>query len=146
MPGMYEENVYDLAGFSLGIVENSQLLPRISDVQVGDIIIALPSNGIHSNGFSLVHKVMKFVNASLYDPAPFSASNKSFADELLSPTKIYVPAVLPVLRTGLVKAIAHITGKQSFHTIQKHIYLIVHSLYLQVADLLKILHASSLRI
>jgi phosphoribosylamine--glycine ligase/phosphoribosylglycinamide formyltransferase/phosphoribosylformylglycinamidine cyclo-ligase len=110
MPGMYQKGVYDLAGFSLGIVDYKNILPRKSELLEGDIIIGLPSNGLHSNGFSLVHKLMEMASYTLSDVAPFSCSQKSFGEELLAPTRIYIKEVLPALQTGLVKAVAHITG------------------------------------
>lgn len=78
MPGMYKPGVYDLAGFSLGIVENDFILPKTSLIKSGDIVIALPSSGVHSNGFSLVHKVLEKYGYSISDRAPFSACGKSF--------------------------------------------------------------------
>lgn len=110
MPGMYENNVYDLAGFALGITEYKRILPKRDLINVGDVIIGLPSSGVHSNGFSLIRKLIEFSEHKLEDPAPFSASGKCFGDELLAPTKIYVKEVLPALETGRVKALAHITG------------------------------------
>ncbi|XP_058126402.1 trifunctional purine biosynthetic protein adenosine-3 isoform X1 [Anopheles ziemanni] len=111
MPGMYAPGVYDLAGFSLGIVEQSRMLPKVDTVCPGDVIIGLPSSGVHSNGFSLVHKILEFNGLTLNDVAPFSATGKTFAEELLVPTKIYVRELQPLLaEDGLVKALAHITG------------------------------------
>lgn len=110
MPGMYERDIYDLAGFSLGITEDRNILPKRDQIKVGDVVIGFPSNGIHSNGFSLVRKVMEITGSKIDDIAPFSASGKSFGEELLVPTKIYVKEVLPALETGCVKALAHITG------------------------------------
>lgn len=111
MPGMYAPGVYDLAGFSLGIVEHGKMLPRVESICPGDVIIGLPSSGVHSNGFSLVHKILEFVGLTLHDVAPFSATGKTFAEELLVPTKIYVRELQPLLAEGgLVKALAHITG------------------------------------
>lgn len=110
MPGMYSAGVYDVAGFSLGIVENEAKLPKINEIKCSDVIIGLPSNGLHSNGFSLVHRIMEINGHTLSDTAPFSQCGKSFGEELLAPTKLYVDAVLPLLKAGLVKAIAHITG------------------------------------
>lgn len=110
MPGMYDKNVYDLAGFALGITEYKRILPKRDLINVGDIIIGLPSSGVHSNGFSLIRKLIEFSEQKLEDPAPFSATGKSFGEELLAPTKIYVKEVLPALETGCVKALAHITG------------------------------------
>lgn len=110
MPGMYEPGVYDIAGFALGVVERTHILPRINDIAVGDIIIGLPSNGVHSNGFSLIHKLMKKLGLTLNDKAPFSKEGLTLGEELIKPTRIYVRSVLPALREGRVKAVAHITG------------------------------------
>ena len=110
MPGMYERDVYDLAGFALGIVEYQNILPQKDSIKVGDVVIGFPSSGIHSNGFSLVRKVIELAGYKIEDVAPFSACGKSFGEELLVPTKIYVREVMPALETGLVKGLAHITG------------------------------------
>lgn len=106
--GLYKPNVYDLAGFSLGIAERQRILPKTDDIRPGDVLIGLPSSGVHSNGFSLVHAVMKLAGVSFDDRAPFSGS--SFAEEFLKPTKIYVKALAPLVQRGLIKAMAHITG------------------------------------
>ncbi|KAG7209007.1 hypothetical protein KM043_015174 [Ampulex compressa] len=110
MPDMYADGEYDLAGFAVGAVERTDLLPRTNDIKEGDVIIGLPSSGVHSNGFSLVRKVLKLADKTYTDVAPFSQTGKTIGDELLEPTKIYVKGVLPALRTNLVKAFAHITG------------------------------------
>lgn len=110
MPGMYAPNVYDLAGFSLGIAEYSKILPKKDSIEVGDIIIGFPSNQVHSNGFSLIHKLLELTGYKWNDAAPFSACNKTFGEEFLTPTKIYVQQILPAIQTGQVKALAHITG------------------------------------
>lgn len=110
MPGMYRENVYDLAGFALGIGEFSSILPRKNDIEVGDIIIGFPSNGVHSNGFSLIHKLLTLTGNTMSDKAPFSAERKTFGEEFLKPTKIYVQEILPAVQSGHIKALAHITG------------------------------------
>ncbi|XP_039448693.1 trifunctional purine biosynthetic protein adenosine-3 [Culex pipiens pallens] len=110
MPGMYARGSYDLAGFSLGVVEHDEMLPRTSTVVEGDVVIGLPSSGVHSNGFSLVHKVLEHAGVTYGDAAPFSATGKTFGQELLEPTKIYVKDVLPLLKQNLIKALAHITG------------------------------------
>lgn len=108
MPEMYKEGEYDLAGFAVGAVEKNHLMPRRNDMKSNDIVIGLPSSGIHSNGFSLVRKIMKLADKSYDDQTPFS--NKTFGEEFLTPTKIYSKGVLPALRTNLVKGFAHITG------------------------------------
>lgn len=79
LPGLYQPGDYDLAGFAVGAVEKSAMLPRIKDVMAGDIVLALPSSGIHSNGFSLVRKVMQNVGAKYSDIAPFSQDGKTFS-------------------------------------------------------------------
>ncbi len=108
MPAMYRPGHYDLAGFAVGAVERSALLPR-GDVRAGDVLVALASNGLHSNGFSLVRKVLERAGLSYDDAAPFDPE-RSLGEALLEPTHIYVSALLPVIREGRVKALAHITG------------------------------------
>jgi len=109
MPGLYAAEDYDLAGFALGAVERDQLLPR-SDVVPGDVILGIPSSGVHSNGFSLVRRVIAHAGISLAAPAPFDLAKK-LGDALLEPTKIYVKATLSALKaTQGIKALAHITG------------------------------------
>lgn len=110
MPSMYQEGKYDLAGYCVGVVEHEDILPKINDIHDGDIVIGLPSSGIHSNGFSLVNKIMKESGTSLDEIVPFDDSGRTFAREFLKPTKLYVSEVLPLLRRGHIKALAHITG------------------------------------
>ena len=107
MPGFYEENHFDLAGFCVGMVERKNLLPK--KVSIDDAIIGITSNGLHSNGFSLVRKIINEANINLSSKTPFS--NLTFIDELLKPTKIYVNSLLNILKNNNgVKALAHITG------------------------------------
>ena len=108
MPGMYADDDYDLAGFCVGAVERGDLLPR-RDINAGDVLIGLASSGAHSNGFSLIRKIVSEGEFRYSDPAPY-APGESLAASLLSPTRIYVKNVLPETRAGRVKAIAHITG------------------------------------
>ncbi|MDX2203486.1 MAG: phosphoribosylformylglycinamidine cyclo-ligase [Hyphomicrobiaceae bacterium] len=109
MPGMYAAKDYDLAGFSVGAVERDQLLPR-PDVAIGDVLIGLPSSGVHSNGYSLVRRLVAAETLAWDAAAPF-APGRSVAEALLEPTRIYVKPVLAAMRaTGAVKALAHITG------------------------------------
>ncbi len=109
MPGLYAGKDYDLAGFAVGAVERGKLLPR-TDVEAGDIVFGLASSGLHSNGFSLVRRVVADAGLNLFDPAPF-APKKTLAEALLTPTRIYVRAILQALRqTTRIKALAHITG------------------------------------
>lgn len=107
MPGMYARGDYDLAGFAVGAAERDALLPGA--VQVGDVVLGMPSSGVHSNGYSLVRRVMAVAGARWTDAAPF-APGRSLGDVLLTPTRIYVRAVLSLHRAGLVVAAAHITG------------------------------------
>ncbi len=108
MPGMYEGKDYDLAGFAVGAVERDAILPR-GDVKAGDVVLGLASNGVHSNGFSLVRKVVEQEGLAWDAPAPFDPS-RGLAEALLEPTRLYVKPLLPALRGGLLKALAHITG------------------------------------
>jgi phosphoribosylformylglycinamidine cyclo-ligase len=105
MPGLYKSGDFDLAGFCVGIVEKDKIIDG-SAVAAGDAIIALGSNGLHSNGYSLIRKVLTDSNTRLTD----TLAGASFADILLQPTRIYVKPVLELLRGIRVKAIAHITG------------------------------------
>ena len=109
MPGMYKDGDYDLAGFSLGAVERGDLLPR-RDVQAGDVILGLASDGVHSNGYSLVRRIVERSGLGWTDEAPFH-KGQALGAALLTPTRLYVKSVLSVIRsTGAVKALAHITG------------------------------------
>jgi phosphoribosylformylglycinamidine cyclo-ligase len=107
MPGMYAGGDYDLAGFAVGAAERGTLLP--ANVAPGDAIIALPSAGVHSNGFSLVRKIVARTNLGWETPAPF-ATGQSLAQALMAPTRIYVQPVLALNAAGLLKGAAHITG------------------------------------
>ncbi|MBL4596465.1 MAG: phosphoribosylformylglycinamidine cyclo-ligase [Robiginitomaculum sp.] len=109
MPGMYAKGEYDLAGFVVGAAERDGMLPRHDQMQVGDPIIGLASSGLHSNGFSLVRKIIEVSQLKLSDPAPFDP-NSSLGEALLEPTKIYVKSLLPLIRTGMINGLAHITG------------------------------------
>lgn len=110
MPDMYKDGDYDLAGFAVGAVERAELLPRPSDMKPGDVVIGLPSSGVHSNGFSLVRKILKLANKNFSDLAPFSTGGKTIGEALLEPTKIYCKDVVPAMKANLVKGFAHITG------------------------------------
>lgn len=109
MPGMYGKGDYDLAGFAIGAAERGTLLPRIDDMKAGDAIIGIASSGPHSNGYSLVRKVVELSGLGWDAPAPF-ASGKSLAEALLTPTRIYAKALKPVFEAKLAKGAAHITG------------------------------------
>ncbi len=107
MPGMYGEGEYDLAGFCVGAVERKDLLPR--SVEAGDILIGLPASGPHSNGYSLIRKIVKDAGLAYRDRAPFDAAT-TLGDALLTPTRIYVKRLLPLLKDDAVRGFAHITG------------------------------------
>lgn len=109
MPGMYSNKDYDLAGFSVGAVERDSILPS-QDIKQGDLLLGLASSGVHSNGFSLVRKIIERAGLSWSDESPFDG-DKSIAQAFLEPTRIYVKPLLAAIReTGSVKAMAHITG------------------------------------
>lgn len=117
MPGFYPEDEYDLAGFSVGVVDKSKILDK-NAVKEGDVIIGLPSSGVHSNGFSLVRKVLDVENVDIKAPIE-RLSGKSLGEALLTPTRIYVKAVLKLLEKVQVKSIAHITGGGFYENIPR---------------------------
>ncbi|WP_418193948.1 phosphoribosylformylglycinamidine cyclo-ligase, partial [Alistipes shahii] len=108
MPGMYAEGEYDIAGFTVGVVEKSQLIDG-SKVRAGDVLVGVASSGVHSNGFSLVRKIVADNCLNLRESYP-ELSNKQLGEVLLTPTKIYVKQVLEVVRNCDVHGISHITG------------------------------------
>jgi len=109
MPGLYQGDDYDLAGFAVGAVERGAVLPR-ADIAEGDVIIGLASSGAHSNGYSLVRKVVAKTGLAWTVPAPFSPE-QSLGEAILTPTRIYVKSCLAAIRaTKAVKGLAHITG------------------------------------
>lgn len=109
MPGMYSDGDYDLAGFCVGAAERDQLLPR-KGLAAGDTLVAIASSGPHSNGYSLIRKIVEVSKADIKAPAPYDAS-QSLAASLLTPTRIYVKPLLSALKAGIaIKALAHITG------------------------------------
>lgn len=109
MPGMYKDGDYDLAGFAVGAVERDGILPR-DNVQAGDVILGIASSGVHSNGFSLVRKIVELSGLSYADPSPFS-EGETLGAALTVPTRIYVKPILAAQKeTGAIKALAHITG------------------------------------
>ncbi len=108
MPGLYAQGDYDLAGFALGAVERGRVLTGAA-VASGDVVLGLASSGLHSNGFSLVRRVVADLGLDYMAPAPF-APRTPLGEALLTPTRIYVKACLAALETGAVAALAHITG------------------------------------
>ena len=109
MPGMYGQGDYDLAGFSVGAVERGAVLPRLDDQQAGDVVIGLASSGPHSNGYSLVRRIVERSGLAWDGPAPF-APGQTLAQALMAPTRIYIKSVLPQIKAGRIKGCAHITG------------------------------------
>jgi phosphoribosylformylglycinamidine cyclo-ligase len=109
MPGLYAKGDFDLAGFAVGAVERGAVLPKTQAMREGDTLIGVASSGVHSNGYSLVRKVVAMTGASLSSPAPFTG-NTTVGDALLTPTRLYVKSALSVVRSGGIKGLAHITG------------------------------------
>jgi len=109
MPGMYAGDDFDLAGFCVGAVERTGVLPKLEAQRRGDLMIALGSSGPHSNGYSLIRRIVALTGLAWDAPAPFQPG-ASLAEALLTPTRIYVEPVLPLAKTGLIKGGAHITG------------------------------------
>jgi len=119
MPGFYPEDEYDLAGFAVGIVDKDRIIDH-NTMRPGDVIIALPSSGLHSNGFSLVRKAFDIENADLNTPRG-ELSGRSLGETLLTPTKIYVKPVLALLSEVPVSGISHITGGGFYENIPRSI-------------------------
>ncbi|MBR5540137.1 MAG: phosphoribosylformylglycinamidine cyclo-ligase [Clostridia bacterium] len=118
-PGLMPVDDYDLAGFAVGIVDKKDILDN-NTMKAGDVVIALPSSGVHSNGFSLVRKVFDVENADLKTPVA-ELGGKSLGETLLTPTKIYVKPVLALLEQVKVKGISHITGGGFYENIPRSI-------------------------
>jgi phosphoribosylformylglycinamidine cyclo-ligase len=117
MPGFYSETEYDLAGFSVGVVDRDKILDPAS-VKAGDAVIALRSSGVHSNGFSLVRKVFDVENSDITSPVD-ALDGRSIGETLLTPTKIYVKPVLALIDAVRVKSISHITGGGFYENIPR---------------------------
>ena len=117
MPGFYPEDEYDLAGFAVGVVDKSRVLKK-ETVCEGDVIIGLPSSGVHSNGFSLVRKVLDVEHADIKTPLE-DLGGKSIGETLLTPTKIYVKPMVNLFREVTVKSVAHITGGGFYENIPR---------------------------
>lgn len=108
MPGMYPPGHYDLAGFVVGAVERGDILPKMGIIGDGDVLIGIASSGPHSNGFSLIRKIVEREGLSYDGNSPFN--NRVLGESLLQPTRLYSDAALPLIRAGLVNGLAHITG------------------------------------
>ena len=119
MPGFYPEDEYDLAGYTTGVVDKDKIIDN-TKMEEGDVVIALPSSGVHSNGFSLVRKVFDVENADITSPVE-ALGGKSVGETLLTPTKIYVMPVLALLSEVQVKGISHITGGGFYENIPRAI-------------------------
>lgn len=109
MPGLYAEGDFDLAGFAVGAVERTDILPKTAAMAPGDVLIGVASSGVHSNGFSLVRKIVEKSWLTYDAPAPF-ASGMKLGEALITPTRLYVKSALAAIKTGGVKGLAHITG------------------------------------
>ena len=119
MPGFYPVDEYDLAGFSVGVVDKAKIIDN-SSIKAGDVIIALPSSGVHSNGFSLVRKVFDVENTDIKAPRA-ELDGKSVGEVLLTPTKIYVKPMLELFEKVTVKGVSHITGGGFYENIPRTI-------------------------
>ncbi len=109
MPGMYPPGHYDLAGFVVGAVDRDKVLPRMGDMQPGDVLIGIASSGPHSNGYSLIRRIVEREGLFYGGASPFSNS-ETLGEALLTPTRLYAPVVMPLIRKGTIKGLAHITG------------------------------------
>ena len=140
-PGLMKEDEYDLAGFSVGMIDEKNILNK-TNVKAGDVIIALPSSGVHSNGFSLVRKVFDIENSnSLYEYE--DRLGRPLGEVLLTPTRIYVRPVLALLEKVNVKAIAHITGGGFYENMprafEKNLSAVVHKGTWNVPEIFKLI-------
>ena len=117
MPGFYPENEYDIAGFSVGVVDKETIFDKTT-IQEGDVIIGLPSSGVHSNGFSLVRKVLDVEHRDLAEPM-VELGGASLGETLLTPTRIYVKTVLSLMEKVSIKSISHITGGGFYENIPR---------------------------
>ncbi len=117
MPGMYAKGDYDMAGFTVGAVERNQLL-KAGSLRAGDILVGLASSGVHSNGYSLIRRLVADFDLDYAAPAPFD-SHTSLGSALIAPTRIYVKSCLQAIRSGHIKALSHITGGGLFENIPR---------------------------
>lgn len=108
MPGMYPPGHYDLAGFVVGAVDRAKVLPRMGDMATGDVLIGIASSGPHSNGYSLIRRIVEREGLSYEAASPFS--DGTLGEALLTPTRLYSAAALPLIKGSLINGLAHITG------------------------------------
>ena len=118
MPGMYKNEEFDIAGFSVGAVERENKIGK-DNVKENSLILGLESSGFHSNGFSLIRKVIKDKKISLNRKTPFKSNFKSLGDDLIQPTKIYVKSILPLIKKKKIFAISHITGGGIYENLER---------------------------
>ncbi len=118
MPGMYKKNDFDIAGFALGVVERKDLIKK-DNIKNNSLILGLESNGFHSNGFSLIRKVINVTKIKYNDRPPYRSFEKNFGDDLLLPTRIYVNQILPLIKKNLLLSISHITGGGIFENLSR---------------------------
>ena len=123
MPGFYKEDEYDVAGFSVGVVDRDRMIRN--DAAAGDVLIGLRSSGVHSNGFSLVRKVLDVEHTDLH--APVDELGMSLGEALLTPTRIYVKPMLAVMQAVTVKGVSHITGGGFYENIPRMLPAEVHA-------------------
>ena len=117
MPGFYPVDEYDLAGFSVGVVDKAKVFDKAT-IRPGDVVIGLPSSGVHSNGFSLVRKVLDVAHADLHAPVD-ELGGKSLGETLLTPTRIYVKSILALAEAVTVKSVSHVTGGGFYENIPR---------------------------
>ena len=117
MPGFYPVDEYDLAGFSVGVVDKAKVFDKTT-IQPGDVILGLPSSGVHSNGFSLVRKVLDVEHADLKAPVE-ALGGRSLGETLLTPTRIYVKSILALMEQVQIKSVSHITGGGFYENIPR---------------------------
>ena len=118
MPGLYRNEEFDLAGFSVGVVERKNILKK-DNVKENFVLIGLESNGFHSNGYSLIRKIIKDKKISLKSKTPYKSNKRKLGEDLIKPTKIYIKYVLPLIKNRKISAIAHVTGGGIFENLER---------------------------
>lgn len=118
MPGFYNDNDFDIAGFCVGVVERKNLITK-NNIKSGDLIFGIRSNGFHSNGFSLIRKIINEKKIRLNEKPPYKSFSKTLGKDLLKPTMIYTKIILPAIKKNLISCMAHITGGGIFDNIER---------------------------